>query len=364
MKILKQDEEEAKKRVNAWWEGEILDRPPIILRAPRTSAKPYDGPDTDDLDAWWTHPDYVLPRLRHQLLNTAYLGEAFPTVFPMATTIVAILAQYLGAPNRYVDKSTTWSGETLTSLTDRPRIEIREDNEFWVKTKNLMSRTADMIREEGLQAYMGIPDLNGPTEVLSGLRNPQAFSMDFYDCPEAIKPAFRETQDAWFKAYRWTSGKAHELGGWFTWLGLWADLPCVDLQSDVSCLVSPDQFREFFLPFIAEQTERIPRTIYHLDGPDAVRHTDALLDLPHLDAIQWEPGAGDRPMIKWIDHIRHIQEGGKKVWLGCQPWEIEPLLRNLNPEGLIFVTGVSEEEAGHHLLDYITKNWKSWATGS
>jgi hypothetical protein len=360
VKILKNDEEEAKKRINAWWEGEILDRPPVILTAPRTSAEKYDGPDTDNLDDWWTNPNYVLPRLKHQLLNTAWLGEAFPKVHPMSVGMVAILAQYLGAKNSYIDKSTTWSGETIDDWKKRGKIEITEDNEFWVKTKKLMNATVDMIKKEGLKAYIGIPDLNGPTEVLSGLRNPQKFSLDIYDCPEEITAAFRETQDAWFKAYEWTSAKAHELGGWFTWLSLWSDIPCVDLQSDVSCLVSPDQFKELFLPFIREQTERIPRTIYHLDGPDAVRHTEALLDLPELDAIQWEPGAGDRPMIKWVDHIRRIQEGGKRVWLGCNSWEIEPLLRELNPEGLLFITHTAGEEEGHHLLDYIGKNWKNW----
>jgi hypothetical protein len=30
----------------------------------------------------------------------------------------------------------------------------------------------------------------------------------------------------------------------------------------------------------------VERTIYHLDGPDAIRHLDALLELPALDGIQ------------------------------------------------------------------------------
>ena len=360
MRILKHDEDMAKKRMNAWWEGEIIDRPPVIMTAPKQGGVPYSGPDTDNLDDWWTNPSYVVPRWKHHLENTAWLGEAFPMVTPLWTRMVSITCQYLGAPNRYMDKQTTWSGPVIEDWETRAKLEIKEDNAFWVKTLTLIKEMQKMLKEEDIKAYLGIPDLNGPTEVLSGLRNPEKFAMDFYDCPEMIKPALREVQDAWFYAYETTSRMCHKNGGWFTWMKLWSDIPQVDLQSDVSCLLSKEMFDEYLLPFIREQTERIPRTTYHLDGPDAVRHLDSLLALPELDAVQWIHGAGNGPMLKWTDLLKRIQEAGKNLWILCHPWEIEPLLRELNPEGCLFVTEARTQDEGEELLEYMGRNWKSW----
>lgn len=354
--ILKPDVEEAKARCNAWWEGEMLDRPPIILTTPSEMKTDYDGPDTDDLGEWWLNPDYVIPRMKHWLQNTAWLGDSIPVVFPVSIGLVAITAQYLGASNRFLDKRTTWSGELIDDWETRGKLEIDESNYFWKQTFVLMERALEMLRESELDACISIPDLNGPSEILAGLRGPANFSLDFYDDPEMIAPALREVQDAWYKAYERTSQKAHEAGGYMTWPMVFSDLPAVDLQSDFSCLISEDHFQEYLLPFIAEQTERIPRTLYHLDGPDAVRHMDAILDLPELNALQWIHGAGQGPMVKWMDLLKRAQAKGKSLWIECNMWEVEPILQELDPKGCLFYVGAPTEEEGCHFMEHFNNS--------
>jgi hypothetical protein len=357
---LKHDEDEAKKRVNAWWAGEIVDRPPIILTAPSRTYKSYEGPDTDELDEWWTNPDFVVPRLKHELLNTAWLGEAFPMVMPLSYRMVAVTCQYLGAPNQYVDKASTWSDHIIDDWSTREPFRFDPENIWWKKTMTLMDAVIKMIKEDELKAYIGGPDLNGPSEVLAGLRGQENFSMDFYDCPDEISKALREVQDAWFEIWERSSGKTHSLGGWFTWLKVWSDKPSVDLQSDVSCLLSKEMFDQYLLPFIVEQSERIENTVYHLDGPDAMRHLDSLLTIPNLKAVQWIQGAGNGPMVDWTDLLKKIQAGGKNLWIKCKTWEIEPILRELDPRGCLFITEASSEEEGEQVIDHITKNWRNW----
>jgi 5-methyltetrahydrofolate--homocysteine methyltransferase len=133
-------------------------------------------------------------------------------------------------------------------------------------------------------------------------------------------------------------------------MGIWSDQPAIDLQNDFSCLISSRMFEAYFLPSLEQQTRWVERTIYHLDGPGAIRHLDALLSLPRLDGIQWVPGAGAPEMSRWIRLLRRIQAGGKLLVLNCEAWEVETLLAELEPEGLLLSTACGSEEEARELL--------------
>lgn len=345
----KDDLVEAQQRVEAWWRGENAGRPALLITAPRDGAGPYDGPDTDDMDAWWTDPKHVVPGMDHQLRSTAFLAEAMPVVFPLRTGLVAITCKYLGAPNVYLDRSTTWSEPIIHDWDHAPALHFDPENRWWKRTELLMHAAVAMIKERDYQAFVGLPDLNGPTEILSGLRGSEELAMDFYDTPEVIIPALRNVQDAWWEAYRRATAIAHQCGGYFNWMRVWSEQPMIDLQSDFSCLVSTEMFNEYFLPFIVEQARGVERTIYHLDGPDAVRHLDALLAVDEIDAIQWIQGAGGGRTTEWIDLLKRIQDAGKRVWVLCDPDEVRTLSHALDPAGLMLVVEASSESAGEAL---------------
>lgn len=334
---LKADLEDAKKRCEAWWAGEALDRPAIQITAPPDPDSSYQGPEAPTLEDYWTNPDYVLPRWEHRLKETFFGGEAMPVVFPLETGIVSIINKYLGAPNEFVDRSTTWSHPVIDSWDPPPNLSFDPDNPWWRITENLLQAGKDFFEKQPYTCYLGLPDLNGPTEILSGLRGAERFAMDFYDHPDKIVPALRKVQDVWYEAFKRSSAIAWSLGGHFFWMGIWSDLPAIDLQSDVSVLISEEMFDEYFLPFIREQTERVERTVYHLDGPDAVHHIDSLLALPHLDAIQWVQGAGGGATTDWIDLIKKIKANGKRVYVYCDYQEVPILTRELGPEGVMLV---------------------------
>ena len=70
---------------------------------------------------------------------------------------------------------------------------------------------------------------------------------------------------------------------------------------DFNFLIGPREFERLFLPDIARQAATAGRAIFHLDGPGAARHIDALLDLPELQAIQFVPGAGTGGPVKKVE---------------------------------------------------------------
>ena len=42
-------------------------------------------------------------------------------------------------------------------------------------------------------------------------------------------------------------------------------------------MISPDQFREFVVPSLREQSSKLDHVLYHLDGKDAIKHVDRIV---------------------------------------------------------------------------------------
>ena len=88
-------------------------------------------------------------------------------------------------------------------------------------------------------------------------------------------------------------------------------------SNDFSCMISREMFNEFQLPAQRAELENLDHSIYHLDGPGAVQHLEALCSLERLDMIQWQPGAGNYDE-DWSDLYQRIDDLGKGQfrWLG------------------------------------------------
>jgi len=353
----KQDIEASQSRVEAWWNHEILDRAVIQVRV----ADKFKSEDEEqcpektpqDTESWFLDQQIVIPRLKRQLSDTYFGGEAFPVMFPVSGRMVAITAAYLGCPLEFIDTETVWSHPIVDDWQQRPVLQFDAGNKWWQQSELLLK--AAIGQADGY--FVGVPDLNGPTEVLARLRGTQRLAVDFYDQPQHIKPALAEINQAWYDYWQACVEVTRQAGGYFFWMGIWSDLPATDLQSDFSIMLSQDMFDEYFLPFIAEQTEMVERTIYHLDGPGAVRHLDSLLDLPDLDGIQWVPGAGAKPSVEWIPLFKRIQEAGKLAYTYCDQTHVQTLLKELKPQGLMLVVeGCNSVDNAEQLLEDVF-NW-------
>ena len=61
---------------------------------------------------------------------------------------------------------------------------------------------------------------------------------------------------------------------------------------DFSCMISTEQYKELIVEEIEKEVEYLDGSIYHLDGPDAVRLLDRILQTLGLIGVQWVYGAG------------------------------------------------------------------------
>jgi len=363
----KEDWPQVQERYEAWWHGEIVDRAVIQVIAPREIPESDEGFDyftdpgelsQDELFKWFTDPEQVIPRLERRIEAIYWGGEAFPIAFPVSVRLVAILAAYLGCPYWvFPGGNTGWADPVIENWAEQPDLAFDPDNEWWRISKRLLEAAAK--RAAG-RYYVGIPDLNGPGEIVARLRGTAELGMDLFDHPQSVKVAVDKVNRAWLRDFEACHGAIHQwIGGYMHWMSLWSETPSTDLQCDFSIMISPEMFEEFFLPAIEQQTEWVGRTIYHLDGPGAVRHVDALLALPKLDGIQWIPGAGAPPVSEWIPLLKHIQAAGKLVVLYCEKWEVEKLLTELRPEGLLLSTVCSSVEEAESLLRKVER----WSAG-
>lgn len=334
----KEDWKDCQKRTKAWWHGEILDRAAIKVIAPRKKVKMEANEKREeltqkDLQNYFTNPERVIEREEKKIANTYWAGEAFPVMFPVSRSMVAVLANYLGCPLKFLNKETTWSEPIAERWDKPPELSFNPENRWWKKSKGLLEKAS---KKAAGRYYIGIPDLNGPSEILSRIRGAQRLAIDTIRNVNEVKKAIDDITYTWYRYWQAAQGIIHQyVGGYIFMMGIWSEVAAADLQSDFSCVISPEAFDELILPSLHQQTEWIPHTIYHLDGPDAIRHLDSLLSLKNLDGIQWVPGAGAPPTSKWISLLRKIQQAGKLIYVTVEKEEVKIILDKLTPEGLL-----------------------------
>ena len=173
--------------------------------------------------------------------------------------------------------------------------------------------------------------------------------MDFYANPDEIK-AFMPVIDCTWKQY-WSECNEIALkrqDGYVDWLSLWSAKPMVTVECDMSVMISPEQFDEFFLPSLKRQIEFVDRSIYHLDGTGQIRHLDTLLSLERLTGIQWIPESTNIGIKEMLPMFKRVKDAGKLLVLtsGVKSADVRMLLDELGPEGVsIFLHCKTPEEA-------------------
>ncbi len=336
-----------RRRYEAFWRGSSLDRALLQVRSIRSGVpplEPVDRPPADPSDCmdWFLNVDRALPRLRRQLARGYWAGDAFPMVTPVNAQLVAIQAAYLGGAY-HVASGTAWCDPIIEDWATRRPLTVDPDNRWWSATRELLAAGAEAFADT---AIIGIPDLQGGGQIVDLLRGTERLAMDLVDNPEAVARILEEVDDTWRQYWTECCRLARSpANGYADWVGFWCEQSAVTVECDLCCMISPEMFRDFFIPSLRRQTAMAEHTIFHLDGAGAIRHLDALLELPDLDGIQWVPGAGRKAMSEWLPLLRRIQEAGRLLIVSCSPTDAGMLLRELQPDGLLvqIYCGTQEE---------------------
>jgi hypothetical protein len=199
-------------------------------------------------------------------------------------------AALLGAEIKTSKESrTNWVEPCLTSLED-VEITLRREGHWWKRTLECIEKFR--ARCDGKLIVSGT-HFQGGLDCLAAMYGTQNLLTDLAIAPERVHAALAQVDHAVEEA-RAELAEALDVSTWgsVNRFGMYSsgiiDVP----QCDVSCMIGEEMFDEFELPSLTKEIATTDAGIYHLDGPDALQHTESLCAIDELDMIQWMPGEG------------------------------------------------------------------------
>jgi hypothetical protein len=328
--LWKDDWDTTRARYLDWWAGrglvismwEHLDVDGICHEEVRVPAPPR------DLDQRWFDADWRAADI-HYRLSRSELRADIP---PVANTQLGpgSLAACLGA-ELVGGEETIW----IEALAPDAPVALDSANP-WLRTHLNLVEACRRLSDG--RYFVGCPDLMEGLDTLTGLRGVAPVMEQIVLDPEGLERDLQAVNDIWFDVFERIYQLINVDGEMaFCYFSLWAPGRMAKLQCDVSIMISPDHFRRFVVPYIAEQCRWLDHSMYHLDGVQAIHHLEALLEIEELKAVQWTPGVG-QPQggdPAWFDLYRQVRAAGKSVmatWV--QTDELAPLLDAVGPEGV------------------------------
>ncbi len=326
-------------RFEAWWQCEVLDRPLIHTFVKPTRPCRLPVKQHASAKERWLDSQFQVECAIARIESADYAGDHLPSVW--CNVGPEISATLYGAPLGYLDDATAWSEPIVHELADWEKVLARQPdftNEFW----RSMERTTDLLIAANDNRYLvGMTDLHGNYDILAALRDPQMLCLDLLDDPQLIQRVGRHVATGFVAAFNKCYQQVRKAGfGSTSWTPMYHDGPAYIPSCDFWCMVSPQIARDLILPDIVHEMQPLARSIFHLDGPQALQHLDLLLELPQLNAVQWVYGAGNGPAARWIDVYQRCQRAGKAIQVNAESCaDALTVAEQLDPRGLWIYLG-------------------------
>ena len=354
----KEDIEEAKERMSAWWEHEIIDRPVISYYIPRKRGAL--GGYLDAIGQDWTlaqnydNIDIALDGFEKRTEKTMFCGEAIPSYFPNYGP--GIVAAVFGVKPKF-ETETVWFSRPTEPENIIPLLEsakLNKNNEWYSRLVRVTEKAAERAKKN---YQVSITDIGGVLDILSSFLGPTKMLLtmrrrpDIIDtCREIILEKLLKIFDELYKIIK------QNCGGFNTWLNVWCPESWYPVQCDFIAMLNPKWFKRFVLPDLITQMDHMDYAMYHMDGPYQIPFLDDFLAIESLTGIQWVPGAGREPMghENWYPLYKKIQKAGKNIVIDSLPENIPSIYNNLDHKGLYVRTYyMNESVANFHLPQFV-----------
>lgn len=349
----KPDFEEARRRWDAFWEGEIIGRPCLHIVVPKDGreAPPWPprlaGLKLGFRKAIEMYEAYASAR--------TFMAEAIPYFVP--TFGPDQFASFLGAKLNLSEESadTTWVDPFVEDWEAAMPLAISEENESWRRMQEYVEIAAEISEGRYLVSQL---DLHSNMDALSAIRGPERLCMDLLDQPDVIDRAMAEVRPYHGRVYDrvYEKGRMQErgtIGG----VPLYSRGEYAVIQCDFICMICPDMARRFVIPAVAEEAAHGDCCVFHYDGPAALVHFDDICGIGDIAVVQYVPGAGGGGHIDCLDLLKRFQAAGKGLQVNGAAEQVKAMHRELKPEKVLYiVTDVPTEAAGAELIRWFERN--------
>lgn len=337
--------DKSKKRFEAWWHGEIEDRVLLQVTSRKTdvTAAPPPPPVPETPEEKWLSVDYRIAALEHHMGHVHYAGDAFP--FLDTHIGPGTMSLYLGAIPGLMP-TTVWYHRCIDDMTTAEVPAIDENNAYWLFSQELAK---EGMKRLGGRALVSFPDLIEGLDTISSLVGNDELLLYLIDAPEHVHRFQEKLTDTYFHYHDrlYDTIKDEDGGSCFSAFNIYGRGRIAKVQCDFSAMIGPAMFEEFVIPYLAKQCARLDHSVFHLDGPCCLQHTDLLLGIKELEAIQWTPTVATEPPTheRWWPLYKRIRDAGKSVMiLGGTPQQAKALVEEFGPEGFDIVLGAASEE--------------------
>lgn len=329
-------------RIDAWFHQAIIDRPPVRFSAHNAeyaAQKVLPGRSWTDLKSRWFDSGYQIDVFRESIRGEEFLAETFPVFWPNLGP--EVYAAFYGGDLAFAE-TTSYYTPSVIDWKDAEALTLRWDNPYLAKIEEMTRLALEVCGDEFLVGYT---DFHAGVDCAAAWRDPQQFCMDLILEPDRAgaliaKAAvdFQTVYDRFDKILKQNGQPS------VTWMGIpaWGKLHIP--SCDFAALISEKHFVEFCLPVTLAEVRPMTHNIFHVDGKGVARNLDSLIRIPEIQAIQYVQGVGnDQPILQWLPSLKKIQERGKSLVIDVKLEELESLMREMKPEGVLLCLDVEPQ---------------------
>ena len=322
-------------RHQAFWQREPVAQP-LVAQPLRESVFPL-----QNLIAGFTqgvvtpeniHPEDFLPTQRYasivqeagDLMNTEWAVPALPWTEAIAGCPVEVV----------LESGTTWAG--LACLPATPLSKYHPTiHQAWLD--KLIACTQALVRDAGDCYAVATTLMRGPMDMLAAMIGTQRMCLALVDEPTEIKRLLDFCTTLWITAAKAQLACIPPLaGGYVNRYKVWAPGTSVVTQADISNLVSPRQYKEFFLPCDARIGESFDYLTIHSHSAGQVQ-LGLRLELEELDCIEIAVDHLGPTFFEQIPMFKKILDHKPLVLMNTYEEETQVALEQLPATGLCVI---------------------------
>ena len=342
-------------RIYAWFENEIIDRPPIRFMAHNefleSATEDISNFSKSQKKQWWFDCELQVDLFLKSIEDRQFHGETFPVYFPNLGP--EVYAAFYGAELEF-GQSTSYSIPFVRQWEDADQLNLDTNNEYFKKIEQLTRHALE--RCEG-KFLVGYTDLHPGLDCAAAWRDPLQLCYDLYDNPVQVQKLAELAIQDFQKIYDHFDAMLKEKGQLsVSWMGIPTHGRMHIPSCDFSALISTKFFEEFGLPILQRETRSMTHNIFHVDGPGVARHLETILSVPDVHALQWVQGVGENyPIMQWIPLIGDMQASGMPVIVDLSVEDLDDFIDAMEPEGLFLWVASKDEQEELDILDRINK---------
>ncbi|MEI7523451.1 MAG: hypothetical protein WCJ95_03930 [Mariniphaga sp.] len=351
----KPDYDQCVERIEAWFQGEILDRVPIRFHRHNAEYNTIHKNQHLTLKDRWFDSEYQVDEFLRSISGMRFNGETFPIYTPNLGPNV--YASFHGGEMTFED-TTSWYHRIIHDYeSDLVKIKFSKENIYYKKILELTEVALQKCHNKFLVGYTDLhPGLDcalawrGTNDLCTDLIMDTGNSQKLFDLATENFAAVYDEYDTILKAHNMPS---------CTWMNIPVHNGRMHIPSaDFSFMISPDDYIRYGLPILREEVKTMTHNVFHVDGKGVANHIDAILSVPEVQCIQWVQGiADDFPIIQHLDFIRYVQSRNRGIIVDLAKEDLDVYMEKMLPKNTFLWVAAESEEEEIAIMKKLTK-WK------